>query len=128
MDLVIELIPATRFDLIIANASIMLTEDNVPWARKIRLTFTQLLVAFQHLAIGGTLIVSLRTRPFNWVIDIIVMLNMTFNSIDVVKPSFQAKTSFAYFVCQGFSVATVTVQRICRCIQYLQDVGEYSTV
>lgn len=123
-----ESIPTTGFDLVIANASIMLAEDSVPWARKIHLTFAQLLVAFQHIAIGGTLIVSLRTRPFDWVIDIVAMLKLTFESVDIVKPSFQAKTSFAYFICQGFSHAAVTVHHIRRCIQYLQYAGEYHIV
>ncbi|KAH9925736.1 uncharacterized protein B0H18DRAFT_1119241 [Fomitopsis serialis] len=97
-----EHIPPAGFDLVIANAAIMLAEGAVPRTKKIDLVYAQLLVALEHIAAGGTLVLSLWMRPFDWVIDIIAILRDSFDSVYAVKPRYQAKTSFAYIVCQSY--------------------------
>jgi len=99
-----EHIPPAGFDLVIANAVIMLAEGAVPQTIKIGLVYAQLLVALEHIAAGGTLVLSLWMRPFNWVVNIIAILRDSFDSVYAVKPRYQAKTSFAYMVCQGYKV------------------------
>lgn len=120
-------VPANGFDLIIANAAIPLASR----AKKILLIFAQLLLSFQHIKAGGALIVSLPTRPFVWVIDVVATLKHTFQFVDAVKPAFQAKTSFAYFVCQGFRAVEATKQqyihRLCSRIYYLKEAGKPHT-
>ncbi|TFY63495.1 hypothetical protein EVJ58_g3217 [Rhodofomes roseus] len=97
-------VPSTGFDLIIANACIMLAESSVPRSTKIRLMYAQLLIALERITAGGTLILSLWMRPFDWVVDIVAILNGSFGSIDAIKPRYQGKTSFAYIVCQDYKI------------------------
>ncbi|KZT71071.1 hypothetical protein DAEQUDRAFT_810077 [Daedalea quercina L-15889] len=117
-----------KFDLIIANATIMLQEDAALWSDRIHLIYAQILVALQHITSGGSFVISLPMRPFDWVVDIIAVLQgPSFESITTVKPKFQARRSITYLVCQGFRAADrekgVLMDRLRVGIQYLENAG-----
>ncbi|KAH9837952.1 uncharacterized protein C8Q71DRAFT_857122 [Rhodofomes roseus] len=113
------------FDLIIANATVVLPEDNVPWNEQIHLTFAQLLVALRNIAAGGSLVISLRTRPFEWINDIIIVLTQCFKSVVAVKPAFQGRRSIAYIVCRDYTATGDVdgyIERLRAGIRYLKHI------
>lgn len=113
------------FDLVIANAAVVLPEDTVPWNHRIHLVYAQLLVAFHNIAPGGSLIISIQTRPFDWVVDILTTLRQSFATIVAVKPKLHAKRSVTHVVCQGYMASSDAkcsyVERIRAGIGYLKQ-------
>ncbi|KAH9829825.1 S-adenosyl-L-methionine-dependent methyltransferase [Rhodofomes roseus] len=118
--------PAGGFDLVTANAAIMLADNKIPWNLTIRLVYAQLLVAFQYIAQGGSLVISFRSRPVSWVVDIVRFIGQTFTSVAAENPSFQARRSFAYVVCRGFKAGGDEkkryIQRLRECVDYLENI------
>ncbi|KAH9925737.1 uncharacterized protein B0H18DRAFT_954952 [Fomitopsis serialis] len=103
-------IPSRGFDLVLANASMALPEDVAPWDDYVHLVYAQLVVALQHIAVDGTLIISLPTRPLVWVLDIIAVLRQSFEgpgSITAVnlEPVDQTRRSIAYVVCRHYGAS-----------------------
>ncbi|TFY62301.1 hypothetical protein EVJ58_g3949 [Rhodofomes roseus] len=122
--------PAGGFDLVTANAAIMLADNKIPWNLTIRLVYAQLLVAFQYIAQGGSLVISFRSRPVSWVVDIVRFIGQTFTSVAAENPSFQARRSFAYVVCRGFKAGgdekKRDIQRLRECVDYLENISRIS--
>ncbi|KAH9912466.1 uncharacterized protein B0H18DRAFT_1053853 [Fomitopsis serialis] len=118
-------VPDGGFELVLANAAIMLADDIIPWADTIRLVYAQLLVSFQHIAQGGSLVISFRSRPLKWVVDIVRLLGQAFTSTRTENPSFQGRRSFAYVVCRGFSATDEEknryIHRLGECVEYLKN-------
>ncbi|KZT64735.1 hypothetical protein DAEQUDRAFT_814788 [Daedalea quercina L-15889] len=118
--------PGRGFDLVLANASIMLGGDVVPWNQSVRLTHAQLLMAVQHLAPNGTLVMSLKARPLHWIVDIVEVLRDLFTSVVAVKPQSQARRSFVYMVCRGFRADVGSkgryILRLRECLEYLNNI------
>ncbi|TFY62293.1 hypothetical protein EVJ58_g3950 [Rhodofomes roseus] len=125
-DIDIASVPAAGFDLVIAQATIMF-KDDVRWNESIGLVYAQLLVAFQHLAQGGSLITSLRSRPLNWIVDVFRALDITFESVHAVNTQYQGRRPFVYVVCRGFRAdpdeKNNYIHRLRACIEYLDNSG-----
>ena len=117
------------FDLVIAHAAIMLADDVIRWNDSIGLVYAQVLLAFQHLAPGGALVISCRTRPLRWVVDIVQFLFGAFDTVTAVNPTYQARRPFAYVVCRGFRMASGTpgmdrddaLRRLREALVYLEE-------
>ncbi|TFY63494.1 hypothetical protein EVJ58_g3216 [Rhodofomes roseus] len=98
--------PPEGFDLVLANAALALPDDVTLWIdRDIYLIYAQLLVALQHVARGGSLVICLPTRPLAWVIDVIAFLRQTFDASSIIaanlEPDDQAGRPLAYVVCHN---------------------------
>ncbi|KAH9829804.1 uncharacterized protein C8Q71DRAFT_911623 [Rhodofomes roseus] len=96
--------PPEGFDLVLASAALALPDDVTLWIdRDIYLIYAQLLVALQHIAWGGSLVICLPTRPLAWVIDVIAFLRQTFDASSIIaanlEPDDQAGRPLAYVVC-----------------------------
>ena len=83
----------------------MMADDVIRWNRATGLVYAQILLAVQHLAPDGALVISCRTRPLHWVVDIIRFLFSAFGSVTAVNPTYQARRPFAYIVCRSFRMA-----------------------
>ena len=71
----------------------------------VRLVWAQLLLAFRYISLGGSLVLALDTRPYDWVVDIIAVLTRSFEptSIKVIQPyNHNTGRPIAYIVCQGY--------------------------
>ncbi|KAH9925761.1 uncharacterized protein B0H18DRAFT_1008117 [Fomitopsis serialis] len=119
-------IPDGGFELVLANAAIMLADDIIPWADTTRLVYAQLLVSLQHIAQGGSLVIGLRSLPLRWIVDIVRLLGQAFASIKAENPSYQGRRPFAYIVCKGFSATDEEkvryIHRLGECIEYLGNI------
>ncbi|KAH9912465.1 uncharacterized protein B0H18DRAFT_1157309 [Fomitopsis serialis] len=119
----IEDTPATGFDLVVAHAAIMFRDD-VRWTQSIALTYAQLLIAFQHIAQDGSLVISLRSRPLNWVVDIVRALDEAFTSVHAVNTMYQGRRPFVNVVCRGFRAGTDErneyIRRLRLCVRYFE--------
>lgn len=121
-------IPPGGFDLVIANASVMLAENTLGWKDRVHLVYAQLRVALRHTAPGGSLVISLQARPFDWNVDILETLRQCFRTLTAVKPGFQRRRSITYIVCQDCIASNETRQTFLRRfeagIQYLGHAGK----
>lgn len=82
-------------------------EDAALWINDdIHLVYAQLLVAFRHITLDGSLVICLPTRPLNWVVDIIAILRQSFSESLItavnLEPDGQAKRPVAYIVCRRY--------------------------
>lgn len=99
-----EVAPAS-YNLILANASMLQAEIPATEDACVRLVWAQLLLAFRYISLGGSLVLSLDTRPHDWVVDIITVLIHSFDatSIKVIQPrNHNFKRPMAYIVCSGY--------------------------
>lgn len=95
-------VPLRSFDLVIANASVMLNDHTLEWKDRVHLVYAQLMVAFRYIAPGGSLVISLQVGPFAYIVDTLQVLRQCFQTITAVKPNYQKRRSIAYVVCHGY--------------------------
>lgn len=96
---------AGNYNLVLANASMLQAERPATEEDRVRLIWAQLLLAFRYVSPGGSLVLSIDTRPHDWVVDVITVLTLTFNpnSIKVIPPrNHYTKRSTAYILCRGY--------------------------
>ncbi|KAH9829808.1 uncharacterized protein C8Q71DRAFT_788503 [Rhodofomes roseus] len=96
--------PRVGFDVVLANAALALPEDVTSWTnRDVHLIYAQLLVTLQYVALGGSLVICLPTRPLSWVVDVIAILRQAFDGSKItaanLEPDDQARRPLAYVVC-----------------------------
>ena len=98
-------VDVARYNLVLANASMIQAEGPATEDACVRLIWAQLLLAFRYISLGGSLVLSLDTRPHDWVVDIITVLTRSFdpNSIQVIQPrNHNVKRPIAYVVCKNY--------------------------
>ena len=64
----------------------MLAENALDWKDRVYLVYAQLMVALRHTRPGGSLVISLQARPFDWNVDILETLQQCFRTLTAVKP------------------------------------------
>ncbi|TFY63496.1 hypothetical protein EVJ58_g3214 [Rhodofomes roseus] len=121
--------PPGGFGLVLANAALDLPEDVTSWTNSdVHLIYAQLLVTLQYVALGGSLVICLPTRPLSWVVDVIAILRQAFDELHItavnLAPDDQARRPLAYVVCHrcGASDGTkrIHISRLQTVIQSLR--------
>lgn len=90
------------YDLVIAGAFPTM-QGHIPWWSRVQLSLSQLLVALNATAPGGSCVLPINTKPFQWIVDVIGMFRQLFNTVIAYKDvKFHAVRTTCYLVCTGF--------------------------
>lgn len=111
------------YDLVIAGAYLVLQRQK-PWWQRMQMVLSQTLIIISNIAADGTAVVSISTKLFLWIVDLIGMLRQCFKTVTAHKTGrLHAVRTSCYLICRGFRATPEEVEwftaRLHSALRYL---------
>ncbi|KAL6300329.1 hypothetical protein BKA93DRAFT_534882 [Sparassis latifolia] len=124
---------ALSYDLIIAGAFPTLEERKIPWWLRAQLVLAQVFIIMTNLAPGGSCVMTINTKGFAWLVDVIGLLYQSFDCVTASKSGkLHARRSSCYLVCRGFQATEeellLYTGRLRKTLKQLDDMSIASRV